>query len=242
MSINCDLIEVPEDLLNLFRVNRQAMYLYYKAAYSRNEPNIRTLEKIPRKRKHLVSEICQLYPQECDRIKQLWNLINCEAVLRYKTNYPDNYEAIKPLIPKIIEAGKNNKHLELGRCWHLFNYIFSGTTEMQATKLVEWDRPNLGIHPICYVANPLNLGITERNYLTVAEVKTLSELMEDFGKDIVTEDIKLICDRQRAIYSLRQDNFNDESWVTWAKEYCDRIQDFYRKVAENHNAVIIQIG
>lgn len=242
MSINCDLIEVPEDLLNLFRVNRQAMYLYYKAAYSRNEPNIHTFKKIPRKQQHLVKEICQLYPQEYDRIKQLWNLANCQSVLGFKTNHSDNYFAIKRLIPKIIEFGKNSKHLELGRCWHLFNYIFSVTTEMQATKLVEWDRPNLGIHPICYQAHPLNLGIIERNYLTVAEVKTLSELMEEFGKDIVTENMKLICDRHKAIYSLHQDNFNDESWVTWAKEWCNGIQDFYRQVAENQNAVIIQIS
>lgn len=241
MSISCDLIEVPESLLNLFKQYHKAMSLYYDASYARKETAICNLKKIPRKQKHLVKDICQLYQKECDRIKQDWSLKDCQCVIKYKEQYLEEYPATKQQIPTIVNYGKISIHLHLGRTWDLVNYLFCGAIEMKDEELISQNAPIIGINPICYRKHILNSEMADKHYLTQDEVKEVSELMQEFGDDIVYESIKTIEQRRKLIYTRSREDTEDNQWIASVLKSCKEVKNFYIQAASRSSAIVVNI-
>ncbi len=240
MSVLCNLIEIPQDLLDLFKIHREAERLYWRASNSREEPNIGSISKLSMPQREVVRE---LYPSDRHKIGKVWNLGDCNSVLWYKTYKPEEYLEIRESIPKIIEYGKTCNYLELGRAWHLVSFLFSGSRSYQLSDLVIWGGSSIGINPILYKKHILDRELSEY-YLEVDEVKTLAELMQDFGDEIVCENLKQIVDRHRFIYFISRykvDTWKDESSLSLVKDLCNSTKDFYCRVADRGNLAIVKI-
>jgi hypothetical protein len=228
MSVLGDLIEIPSDLLNLFKVCPEARYLYYRTSSSRKKPNIVSISNLSMPHREIVRE---LYPNDRHKIGQTWTLEDCDSVLHYKKYNLEEYFLIKENIPRIIEFGKIAHYLYLGCDWHLINFLFSGSWSTSISDLVIWDESSFGINPILFMKHTLAVDYSEYYYLEVDEVKALVELMQDFGDEIIHENLKLV-----------SDYLTTPSCRLRAKELCDSIKDFYCRVANNENSILININ
>lgn len=240
MSILWDIIEVPNDFFNLFKNHRKARFLYYRASKTREKLNISSISKFSQEQSEIVREICEVYPNHSHEIKQIWNLDNCKSVLQYKANHFEEYPKIQEHIPRIIEYGKICHHIYIGRSWHLINFLFSGNNSTKIDDLVIWNQPILGINPILYKKHILESGMPERYYLTINEVRILSELMQDFGEEIISENLKRIRDKYKSLYSVSRFYYKEEG-ISQAKNYGNGTKDFYCKIADRNNCIIINI-
>jgi hypothetical protein len=119
MSVLGDLIEIPSDLLNLFKAYPEATHLYYRASSLRKKLNIVSISNLSMPHREIVRE---LYPNDRHKIGQIWSLEDCDSVLHYKKYNLEEYFLIKENIPRIIEFGKTAHYLYLGRDWHLGDF------------------------------------------------------------------------------------------------------------------------
>lgn len=71
MSILCDLIEVPDDFLDLLKNYRKARSLYYRTSNTREELKIASISKLSKEQSKIVRELCDgvkdFYFQVADR-------------------------------------------------------------------------------------------------------------------------------------------------------------------------------
>jgi hypothetical protein len=109
--------------------------------------------------------------------------------------------------------------------------LFSGSWSTSIPELVIWDKSSFGINPILFMKHTLAVDYSEYYYLEVDEVKALAELMQDFGEEIICENLKHVLNY-----------LTTPSGCSHAKELCDSVKNFYCKVANNENSVLININ
>ena len=228
MSVLGDLIEIHPNLLELFKTYPEAISLYYSASNLRKKPNVISISNLSMEHREIVRE---LYPNDRHKIGQTWSLDDCASVLRYKKYNFEEYFLIKENIPKIIEYGKIAHYLYLGRDWNLINFLFSGSWSTAISDLVIWDKSSFGINPILCKKHNLGVENPEYYYLEVDEVKTLTKLIQDFGDELICENLKQVS------YYL-----TSRSGLLYTKGLCNSIKNFYCKVAENKNSILICIS
>jgi hypothetical protein len=228
MSVLGDLLEIPSDLLSLFKSYPEVRCLYYRASSLRKKPNIVSISNLSMPHREIVRE---LYPNDRHKIGQIWSLEDCDSVLHYKKYNLEEYFLIKENIPRIIEFGKIAHYLYLERDWHLINFLFSGSWSTSISDLVIWDKSSFGINPILFKKHSLGVEYLEYYYLEAEEVKDLAELIQDFGDEIVCENLQHV-----------SNYLTTPSCFLHAKELCDSIKNFYCKVANNENSVLIKIN
>jgi hypothetical protein len=241
MSIIGNLIEVPPGFLDLFKVYPEARSLYYRASNSRRKSNIGSISSLSTSHREIVRE---LYPNDRHRVGQIWNLDDCKSVSRYKTYWLEEYLLIKEDIPEIVEYGKIAHHLWLGQAWHLISFLFSGIISMEISELFIWDQKSIGINPILFRKNMLEVGDLVYYYLEIDEVKTLSKLIQDFADEIICENLKHVINEHASIHWVSRYGFDiweDNSWLLEVNDLCNSVKDFYFNVADRENSVLISI-
>lgn len=72
-------------------------------------------------------------------------------------------------------------------------------------------------------------------------MKTLAELIQDFGDEIISENLKRIKDEYKSLYWIWSYSLKDESSLSYVRELCDGVKDFYFQVADRNNNIIINI-
>jgi hypothetical protein len=243
MSLNGNLLEIPRDLMDVFKIYPEVRFIYYRAANTREEPKIESISKLSISYKEIIKE---LYPDYSDRhkVREIWSLEDFRSVLRYKSCRLEEYLSLIEYIPKIVEYGKISNHLELGRTWDLLNFLFSGTNYPDRSEYIIWGKAGLGINLI-RSGQLLEVDDLESvHYLDVAEVKNLAELIQDFGDEIVFENLKRVIYHHKEIYwiSRYRVDFQDESWILIVEGLCNSLKNFYFEVAKRENAVFISIN
>ena len=228
MSVIGSLLEIPPSLLELFKIYPEAKYLYYRASSDREKQNIGSISKLCMSHREIAREI---YFNNRHKIGQILNSKDCESVILYKKYNTEEYFMVKDHICEIIEQGKISHHLYLGRNWDLINFLFSGSYSTSIPNLVIWNKSFIGLNPILFKQHSLGFDGLEYYYLEVEEVKTLSELMQDFGDEIIHENLKHVLDYWPKIPD-----------ILWVKDLCDSVKDFYLKVEENENSILIGIN
>jgi hypothetical protein len=227
MSVLCDLIEISPDLIELFKAYPEARYLYYRASGHRNESSINSISNLSIPHREIVREI---YPSDHHKIGKTINLNDCESVLSYKRYHLEEYLLIKDNISTIIEQGKTALYLYLGSNWDLVSFLFGGVFDPNTSDLVIWNKSNFGLNPIEFRKHFLETEDLDYYYLNVDEVKILVDLIQDFGDEIMYENLKNV--------SVHWEN----TCLLCVKDLYDSVKDFYINVADHENSVLINIG